>query len=112
MTRLAKLAAVLSLLGSALLGSCSADPPETPQRIANAVAIPAPGALPDGLAGHGLEQLGQQALIRVPDPARPCRFDVLMERQDGRPSAWESADLCHAPEPRPPRASGAASAGQ
>ncbi len=112
MTRHATLAAVLALLGSALPGSGYAHAAETLQRTANAVAIPTPGALPDWLAGRGLEQLGQQALIRVPDPARPCRFDVLMERQDGRPSAWESVDLCHAPEPRPPRASGAATAGQ
>ena len=112
MTRLATLAAVLALLGSALLGSGFAHAAETPQRTANAVSIPVPGALPDWLVGRGLEQLGQQALIRVPDPAQPCQFDVLMERQDGRPSAWESVDLCHAPEQRLPRASGAARAGQ
>ena len=107
MTRLATLAAVLALLGSG-----RAHAAETLQRTVNAVVIPAPGALPDGLAGHGLEQPGQQALIRVPDPARPCRFDILMDRRDGRASTWESVDLCHTPEPRSPRASGAERAGQ
>jgi len=52
------------------------------------------------LVGRGLQRFGQHALIHVPDPARPCRFDIQMEQQDGRPTAWESVDLCHAPEPR------------
>lgn len=105
--RLALLAPVLALLGA----GC-AHAAETPQQTASIGAGKHPGAAAsDGLVGRGIEPLGQQALIRTPDPARPCRFDILMDRQDGRPSVWESVDLCHAPA-RPPRASGAAEAGQ
>jgi len=108
MIRLTMLVPVLALLGA----GC-AHAADQPQYSASAGAIPpSSGSAPDGLVGRGLEQLGQQALIHVPDPAQPCRFDILMERQDGRPSVWQNVDLCHTPEPRPPRAAGAATAGQ
>ncbi len=105
------LAPALALLGAALLGA-DAHAAGAPQQTASVGPGKPAGVASDALVGRGLEQLGQQALIRVPDPARPCRFDIQMERQDGRQAAWESFDLCHAPEPRLPRAFGAVKTGQ